>query len=117
MPFKSLSEDQIPQFTKDWVGDGDSPGLSQTGSIKDLAELWGLNYKTTWRWLDRLGIRAGVKRASWTSDPDIGKVPDSVIADRYGVTKSRVHAVRKQKGIPAFRQMAKAVRKQEDPGG
>lgn len=104
MSTPKLTEEQYPAFRADWLGDEETPGLCEKG-VAALASRWDMSYQTCWRWLDHLGLRQGHRhrQAAWTDDPDLGRVPDSVIAERYGVSRPRVAQVRKKKGLPSWK--------------
>ncbi len=54
-------------------------------------------------------------KGSWHQDPDIGIVPDVVIASRYGLTRAAIGEWRKRNGIPTPERLIIRRPWQEDP--
>jgi hypothetical protein len=49
-------------------------------------------------------VSAGRPGVKWDTVADLGKVRDSVIARRFGVSPAAVHYARTRRGIPAYEQ-------------
>lgn len=44
-----------------------------------------------------------VPRGTWVNEPDLGKVPDEVLAQKHGCSATAVRVARQKRQIPAFR--------------
>lgn len=101
-----LSMQEQRQLRRDWEqiwGDG--------GGVADLAAKWShrMSARTVERYLARLGIQRGQRITSKVrQDPELGKVADSVLAERYSVSRARVQDIRSRLGIPAAEAQASA---------
>jgi hypothetical protein len=77
----------------------------ELGSYVALAAKWGIGYQTARRTVARLGAVTAPRRVSSPvhEHPDLGVVPDRVIAAQLGVSEQVVSRARRKAGIPSWR--------------
>lgn len=67
-----------------------------------IAQELGITPARVYAELKRAGLlQVQFTRVDWNAEPDLGKVPDMVLAKKYGVTPTAVLSARKSRGIPA----------------
>ena len=95
-----------------------SEGYLQTRRTAWLRDRYGVPRKSIWRW------RRGFTPRHWktyacSKDPDMGKITDHDMADRYGITYGAAGAIRRLLGIDCkFKKKCNRVREAiSDHGG
>ncbi len=76
-----------------------------TRSDPDIAEDYGVSVFVVGGYRERYGVPGYVPPSRWDNEPLLGKVPDTVLAEKHGVHITSVAMARWKRGITAWKGM------------